>query len=157
MKLIPALWAYRTTYKVTTRATPFSLMYGVEAILAIEFEVQSLRIAIDARLDDSESLRERLERLEALSEACRLSSQHVETIQRRRMVAFDKRDKVRTLEPGMWVLVQDARKMEFPGKFDALWTVIKETFPNNSLQLKNLDGSKYPTRTNGGPCKEYKV
>ena len=38
-KLTAALWAYRTTYKVTTHATPFSLMYGIEAILPIKFQV----------------------------------------------------------------------------------------------------------------------
>ncbi len=51
----------------------------------------------------------------------------------------------------MWV--QDARRLEFSGKFDALWTspyIIKEVFPNNSVQLKNLDGLKLPTCTNGG-------
>ena len=61
VKLPAALWAYRTSYKVTTRATPFSLMYGVEAILPIESEVQSLRIAVDQRLDLPESVVHRLE------------------------------------------------------------------------------------------------
>jgi hypothetical protein len=43
----------------------------------------------------------------------------------------------------MLVMLQDARKLEFPGKFDALWLgpfIIKEVFPNNSIQLQNLDG-----------------
>jgi hypothetical protein len=159
-KLTAALWAYRTTYKVTTRATPFSLMYGIEAILPIEFEVQTLRIAMEHRLDDSQSLKDRLARLEALNEGRQLAAQHVETIQRRRKVTFDKRQRKRTLLPGMWVMVQDARKLEFPAKFDALWTgpyVIKEVFPNNSIQLKTIDGLDFPTRTNGSRCKEYKV
>jgi hypothetical protein len=159
-KLTAALWAYRTTYKVTTRATPFSLMYGIEAILPIEFEVQTLRIATEQRLDTSQSLKDRLASLEALNEGRQLAAQHVEATQRRRKVAFDKRQKKRTLLPGMWVMVQDARKLEFPAKFDALWTgpyVIKEVFPNNSIQLKTLDGVDFPTRTNGSRCKEYKV
>jgi len=156
-KLTAALWAYRTTYKVTTHATPFSLVYGIEAI---EFEIPSLRIAINERLDESQSLKDRLERLEGLNEARQLNAQHIETMQRRRKVQFDKRHKSRTLTPGMLVMLQDARKLEFPGKFDALWLgplVIKEVFPNNSVQLQNLDGSDFPTRTNGGRCKEYKV
>jgi hypothetical protein len=159
-KLTAALWAYRTTYKVTTRATPFSLMYGIEAILPIEFEAQTLRIAMEHHLDDSQSLKDWLARLEALNEGRQLAAQHVETIQRRRKVTFDKRQRKRTLLPGMWVMVQDARKLEFLAKFDALWTgpyVIKEVFPNNSVQLKTIDGLDFPTRTNGSRCKEYKV
>jgi hypothetical protein len=75
-------------------------------------------------------------------------------------VYFDKKVKKRTLSAGMWVMVQDAKRLEFPSKFDTLWTgpyIIKEVFPNNLVQLKNLDGLKFPTRTNGGRCKEYKV
>ncbi len=84
----------------------------------------------------------------------------METTQRQRKVYFDNKVKKRSLSVGMWVMVQNARRLEFSGKFDALWTgpyIIKEVFPNNSVQLKNLDGLEFPTRTNGGRCKEYKV
>ena len=57
VKLTAALWAYRTTFKVTTRATPFSLIYGIEATVPIKFEVESLRVAIDSGLTDSQSLK----------------------------------------------------------------------------------------------------
>jgi hypothetical protein len=126
----------------------------------MEFEVPSLRIAIDERLDDSQLVKDRLERLESLSEARRLVAQHVEITQRQRKVYFDKKIKKRTLNASMWVIVQDAKRLEFLGKFDALWIglyIIKEVFLNNLVQLKNLDGLKFPTHTNGGRCKEYKV
>ncbi|XP_074346954.1 uncharacterized protein LOC141685769 [Apium graveolens] len=35
-ELLPILWAYRTTYKVTTKATPFMLAYGAEAVVPLE-------------------------------------------------------------------------------------------------------------------------
>lgn len=41
-KLLAALWAYTTTFNVTTQATTFSLVYGVEAILPIDFEIPFL-------------------------------------------------------------------------------------------------------------------
>ena len=159
-KLTAALWAYRTTYKVTTWMTPFALMYGLEAILPIEVEIPSLRLAIGERLDTTESLTNRLTELEALNESRQLASQHMEVTQRRRKVAFDKSNKVRVLKPSTWVMVQDARRLEFPAKFDALWTgpyIIKEVFHNNLVQLKTIDGLDFPTRTNGGRCKEYKI
>lgn len=46
-----------TTFKVITYATPFSLMYDIEATLPIEFEVKSLRVAINSRLTDNQSLK----------------------------------------------------------------------------------------------------
>ena len=98
-KLPAALWAYRTTYKVTTQATPFSLVYGVEVVLPIKFEVPSFRVAVDNKLTDKESLVRRLERLEGLDEERRQSAQHIEVIQRRRKMAFDKHHKIRTYVP----------------------------------------------------------
>jgi len=50
------LWAYRTAYKGTTEFSPFQLVYGQEAILPIEFEIPILRIAIENKLGDVESL-----------------------------------------------------------------------------------------------------
>eukprot|EP00253_Pinus_taeda_P018362 PITA_18362 len=41
-----ALWAYRTSVKTSTGFTPFQLVYGLEAMLAIECEIPSLRMAI---------------------------------------------------------------------------------------------------------------
>ena len=63
-KLIDALWTYCTAYKVTTKFTPFQLVYGQEAILPVELKLPSLRIAIEERLSDEESLRERIDMLE---------------------------------------------------------------------------------------------
>ncbi|KAG0594459.1 hypothetical protein M758_UG079400, partial [Ceratodon purpureus] len=117
VKLPAALWAYRTTFKVTTLATPFSLIYGVESVLPIECEVPSLRIAVDNRLTTKESLVHCLERLEKLDEDRMLSTQNIEVIQRRRMMAFDRRHKKTKLLPRMLVLLQDARKSDFPGNF----------------------------------------
>ena len=55
VKLTAALWAYQTTFKVTTHATPYSLIYGIEATIPIEFEMESLRVAVGTRLNDSDS------------------------------------------------------------------------------------------------------
>ena len=159
-KLRATLWAYRMTYKVTTHTTPFSLVYGIEAILPIEFEVEILRIAVEERLDASKSIEHRLEVLEGLSAARMLSAHYVETPQRRRKMTFDKKQMIRTFKVGQWVLLRDDRHKDFMGKFDALWLspyVVKELFANGSLLLETLAGDVFPTRTNTERCKEYKV
>ncbi|XP_058217034.1 uncharacterized protein LOC131327929 [Rhododendron vialii] len=44
--LLPrALWAYRTSQRDSTRVTPFELVYGHAAVLPVEINVQSLRVA----------------------------------------------------------------------------------------------------------------
>ena len=104
--------------------------------MQIEFEIPSLHLATGERLDACESLKSRLAELEALNESRQLASQHMEVTQRRHKVAFDKSNKVWIMEPNMWVMVQDAQRLEFPAKSDALWTgpyIIEEVFPNNSI------------------------
>ena len=103
VKLTAALWACWTTFKVTIRATPFSLVYGIKATLPIEFEVESLRVAVESRLTDNQSLRNMLTTLETLDESRRKSAQHIEAIQRRRNIAFNKKHKTQTLRPSVMV------------------------------------------------------
>ncbi|KAI5349399.1 hypothetical protein L3X38_002286 [Prunus dulcis] len=56
-----ALWAYRTTYRTPTQATPYSLVYGVEAVLPLESQLPSLRMAIQEGLTDEENAKLRLQ------------------------------------------------------------------------------------------------
>ena len=44
-KLPFALWAYRTSFHTSIGATPYSLVYGMEAMLPVEIEMGSLRVA----------------------------------------------------------------------------------------------------------------
>ena len=115
---------------------------------------------VKLRLTDSQSLRNRLTTLEELDENRKMAAQHIEAIQRRRKITVNKRHKKKALRPGMMVMIQDARKLEFLGKFDVVWLwpyLVPMAFPNNSLQLETLKGESFPTRTSGSRCKEYKA
>ena len=48
-----ALWGYRTTVRTSTGATPFSLVYGSEAVLPVEVELKSLRITMESKLPET--------------------------------------------------------------------------------------------------------
>ena len=49
-----ALHAYWTAVRMPTEATPFSLVYGMEAVLPIEVEILSLRVLMEAKLEEVE-------------------------------------------------------------------------------------------------------
>jgi hypothetical protein len=42
--LVIALWAYQTTYKVTTQYTPFELVYGMQPIMPTKFAIPTKRV-----------------------------------------------------------------------------------------------------------------
>jgi len=49
-----ALHGYRTSVCTSTRASPFSLVYEMEAVLPFEVEVPSLKILAESGLKESE-------------------------------------------------------------------------------------------------------
>ena len=50
-RLPKALWAYRTTWRNTIGFSPYDLVYGKSAIFPIEFEIKTLKKAMEVKLD----------------------------------------------------------------------------------------------------------
>ena len=51
-KLPFALWAYWTSFRTSTR--PYSLVYGIEAVLPVEIEMGSLRVALEQQITETD-------------------------------------------------------------------------------------------------------
>jgi transposase InsO family protein len=54
------LWTYRTTCKKLTMQNPFKLVYGLKAVVPMEYLVPSLKIVAFTNMDDTSIVRERL-------------------------------------------------------------------------------------------------
>ncbi|XP_075084777.1 uncharacterized protein LOC142168024 [Nicotiana tabacum] len=67
-KLPFALLGYRTTVRTSVGATPYLLVYGTEAIIPAEIEIPSLRIIVEAGIEDTEWVKSRLEQLNLIDE-----------------------------------------------------------------------------------------
>ena len=67
-KLHFALWAYRTSFRTSIGATPYSLVYGMEAILLVETEMGSLRVALEQQISEAEWAQARFDQLNLLDE-----------------------------------------------------------------------------------------
>lgn len=68
IQLNPALWAYHTNIHTLTWATPYALVYGVEAIVPIEVEIPSLRVSLKGIIFDEDYRVSRLQELELLDD-----------------------------------------------------------------------------------------
>ena len=53
-KLPFALWAYRTSFRTSTGATPYSLVYGMEVVLLVKTEIGSLRVNLEQQISEIE-------------------------------------------------------------------------------------------------------
>ena len=67
-KLPFALHAYQSAIRTSTKATPFSLVYGMEVVLPIEVEISSLRVLMEAKLEEAEWVQARYDQLNLIEE-----------------------------------------------------------------------------------------
>ena len=88
-KLPFALLGYRTSIHVSTRATPYSLVYGSEVVLSIEVEIQSLRVLAETKVLEEDWLKQRYEQLALIDEKRARAQYHVHGYQKRITRAFN--------------------------------------------------------------------
>ena len=90
-KLPFALHAYRTGVRTSTRATPYSLVYGMEAVLPIELEIPSLRVLKEVELQEAECVQAWYEQFNLIEEKRMKAICHGQLYQKRMIRAHDKK------------------------------------------------------------------
>ncbi|MBE2321235.1 transposase family protein, partial [Solirubrobacter sp. CPCC 204708] len=160
-KLPLALWGYRTSIRSSTGATPFSLVYGMEAVLPIELEVPSLRVVMESQLAEVEWVKNRYEELALIDERRLRALYHIQGYQRRITKAFGKKVKNRGLKKGDLVLKEIRAPIHDPrGKFKPTWVgpyIIKEILPGGAVKISDIDGNEFSQPTNLDQLKKYHI
>ncbi|XP_071909760.1 uncharacterized protein [Coffea arabica] len=109
-KLPYALMAYRTSIRTSMEAVwngmeaPYSLMYGMEAMLPTEVEIPSLRILMETKLEEADWIRQRYEQLSLIDEKWLNATCHGQCYQKRMAQAYNKKVHLHTFEEGDKVL-----------------------------------------------------
>jgi len=156
--LFSALWAYRTSVKTSTSFTPFQLVYALEAVLPIECEIPSLKLAVEF-LPNTRPEEEHILYLTHLDETHRNATLANEAHQKRVKVQFDKTVKPRVFSEGDLFLVYDQRHDELgAGKFEYLWLrpyIIKRVLQKGAYELVDFEGIPLAKPINGVYLKKY--
>ena len=145
-RLGEVLWAYRTTYKTPTQSTPFALVHGVEAVLPLELQIPSFRIAMREGLTEDENHKLRLDKLEALDEKRLQAQQNLECYKAHPSRAFNKKVRSHSFQIGDQVLavrrpiiVSHKTESKFTSKCDSPY-VVKEVYTNGAYKVIDADG-----------------
>jgi Integrase core domain/Integrase zinc binding domain len=159
-KLLEALWAYRTTYRTPTQATPYSLVFGVEAILPLEVELPSLRVAMQTEMTLEEHRKLRLDELDAMDEKRLIAQQNLELYQAKMAKAYDKMARLRTFQEGELVLVlkRPIIGRHVGSKFSPNWEgpyVIEKVYEAGAYQLIDHKGNRLLPPISGRYLKKY--
>ncbi|WJX33931.1 hypothetical protein P8452_22093 [Trifolium repens] len=154
-----ALHGYRTSVRTSTGATPFSLVYGMEAVLPIEVEILSMRVLMETKLEEAEWVQSRFDQLNLIDEKRMISLCHGQLYQSWLKKAFDKKVRPREFQEGDLVLkkIQPIHK-DSRGKWTPNYEgpyVVKKAFSGEALILTTMDGEDFPLPVNSDAVKKY--
>ncbi|XP_075655065.1 uncharacterized protein LOC142625263 [Castanea sativa] len=142
-KLPFTLWGYRTFIHASTRATPYSLVYGSEVVLPIEVEIQSLRVLVETKVLEEDWTRARYEQLALKDEKRARAQYHARRYQKMVARAFNKKVKPRNLKEGDLVLkVLRDETFDPRGKMKPRWSgpfIFKKIMFGDATRITNLD------------------
>ena len=100
-----ALHAYRTTVRTSVGATPYVLVYGMEAVAPLEIEIPSLKVLKNAGLDELDWARVRFEQLNLVDEKRLAVICHHQLLYKGRITrAYNKKVRPRVFKEGDLVL-----------------------------------------------------
>ena len=160
-RLLEALWAYRVTVRTPTQATPYSLVYGCEAVLPLEVQLPSLRVALHEGLTQDEQIRLRFQELDALEEERLHALQDLELYRQNMVRAYNKLVKRRVFKKGELVLVLRRPIVvthKTKGKFEPKWEgpyIIEQAYDGGAYQLIDQHGNRPMPPINGRFLKKY--
>ncbi|KAL0455844.1 UNVERIFIED_CONTAM: hypothetical protein Slati_0923600 [Sesamum latifolium] len=155
-ELTSVLWAYKTTPRGSTRESPFSLVYGTEAIIPAELGLPSHRVMNFLEECNENLLRENLDLIEELREKVFLHIQRYKNI----MINFyNKRVKSRSFQVGDLVLrrVDTLRPV---GKLDPTWEgpyKVTSILGKGAYELEDPEGHPLSRPWNVDNLKKYFV
>ncbi|KAJ9542444.1 LOW QUALITY PROTEIN: hypothetical protein OSB04_028950 [Centaurea solstitialis] len=154
-ELPSVLWANRTTPRASTGQTPYSLVYGCEAVLPIEAQLPIARsrtydqnaVNISYDLDALEELREK---------ALRTMAAQKGIIER----YFNKKVKAKFFQVGDYVLRHVFQNTQEPnaGKLSIKWEgpyIISKVIGNGAYRLTTMEGMEIPRSWNAHHLKRY--
>ena len=147
-----ALHGYRTSAQTSTGATPYSLVYGMEAVLPIEVQIPSLKIMKDAGLNEDDWIQTRLDHLNLINEKRLTSIFHGHTYQKRMIKAFNKKFRrqeyqVRDLVIKRIILPQGDPRGKWTPTYEGPF-VVKNIFSGGAMILTTMDGDDLPHPVN---------
>ena len=151
------LWAYRTTSQVSTGETPFSLVYGTDALIPVEVDLVSHRVRAFNKEGNSDCLKENLDLLDELRERAAVQ---LAAYQRRIAGYYNAKVHSRTFQEGDLVLrktvITNALKKE--GKLRPNWEGpyrVQRMLGPNTCVLQTLQGEMISKTWNTMHLKKY--
>ncbi|XP_058755175.1 uncharacterized protein LOC131628350 [Vicia villosa] len=142
-----------------TGATPFLLVYGMEAILPVEVEIPSLRVLTDVKLSEADWVQTIFDQLNLIDEKRLAAICHGQAYQKKMKKAFDKKIRPRHFQVGDLVLkkilpIHNDPRGKWTPNYEGPY-VVKKVFSGGAMILSTMDGEDFPLPVNADAVKKY--
>ena len=148
------VWAYDTTPQSTTKETPFSLVYGSDAMIPVKIQESSSRFENFMVEEFNEERKVNLDLLDKVREEARIKAEAL-----KRRVEYKQKSKLRPRQFQVADLVmRKAHPYQLKNKLFPKWTdpfCVIEVLGNEAYKLETLEGGTIPRTWNGTNLKVY--
>jgi len=137
------VWAYDTTPQSTTRETPFSLVYGSDAMIPVEIQENSPHFLNFVVEDSNEERKVNLDLLDEVREEARIKA---EALKRRVEYKYNSKLRPRQFQVADLVM-RKAHPYQLENKLSPKWTSpfrVTEALGNGAYRLETLEGGAIP-------------
>ncbi|KAJ4821053.1 Pol-polyprotein [Rhynchospora pubera] len=151
------LWAYRTTPRSSTGRSPFSMVYGMEAVTPMEAVHPTLRTKSYTWEKNGTRREDDLETIYELREEARVK---MEEYQRRMRKGFDRKVAPKHFQPGDWVLRKIEATGKQVGKLDPAWEgpfEIIKSIEGRAYHLRDMRGKRIPNAWNAAHLRKFYI
>ena len=147
---------------LSINTTPYSLVYGHDAVIPIEITIRSLRVAKQNQLSHIDYESAMLVELDDIDEK-QIAALNSIMIQKKKVAtAYNKRIKPKSFSIGdmVWkVILPPGTKDHYFGKWSTNWEgpyLISESFERNAYKLMHVNSNEHIRTINGKYLKFYK-
>ncbi|XP_070028763.1 uncharacterized protein [Nicotiana sylvestris] len=157
-KVLPGvLWAYRTTAKISTGETPFSLVYGAKALILVEIGEPSTRYTQATEESNEEEMRVKLDLLEERRETALIRMAAQKQVMER---YYNQKAHLRYFKIGDFLLkkVFQSTRAANAGKLSATWEgpyKIHGIAGKEAYEMETMDDKILPSNWNVVHLKRY--